>query len=195
MFRSVIQCFFGVIFMLSAQVALAQGTGQGGASPSALVGQLASQFPDGGARLAKQVADLVSTDPATLPALITFAKTANQDQRQAIARGLAQAAKGSGDPAFANQIQLAVASAGLPEFSKAYAEAAGDTGTASTGGGGGGGGGPTQNNSPNGGQNTGVPLGTGGTNNQTAGTSQSSVGGSTFSQTTTTTTNNTPSPN
>jgi hypothetical protein len=193
MFRSIVRCFFGVIFMLSAQVALAQGTGQSGASPSALVGQLMSQFPDGGARLAKQVADLITSDPATLAALITFAKTANQDQRQAIARGLAQAAKGSGNPAFANQIQLAVASAGLPEFSKAYAEAAGDTGTASTGGGGGGGGGPTQN-TPNGGQNNGFAGSSGGTNNQTAGFSQSSVGGSSFS-TTTTTTNNTPSAN
>lgn len=194
MFRSVVRCSFALaIFMLSAQMAVAQGTGT---SPPSLA-QVMSGFPNGGPGLAKAVSDLVGSDKGSLAALIAFAKTANEDQRRAIAQGLAQAAKAyasGGDPAEANQIQQAVASSGLPEFSKAYADAAGDTGTASTGGGGGGGGGGPIANGPTGGQNNGTTGGGGGgTNNQTAGSSQTSVGGSSFFQTTTntTTTNNT----
>jgi hypothetical protein len=194
--RSVVRCSFGAIFMLSAQLANAQVAGQSGALPPAAIaaflanpGQVMNQFPNGGPGLAKQVSDLMDSDKATLATLIAFAKTANEDQRKAIAQGLAQAAKAyaSGDPAFANQIQQSVANSGLPEFSKAYAEAAGDTGTASTGGGGGGGGGgPNVAGAPTGGQNSGSTTGTGGTNNQATGLLGSSgAGGGGFSQATT----------
>jgi hypothetical protein len=103
------------------------------------------------------VSDLVGSDKTTLAAIIALAKSATEEQRKAIAQGLAQIAKAyaaNSDPAYANQIQVAVANAGLPEFAKAYADAAGDTGTASTGGGGGGGG-PNVPGAPTGGQNTG----------------------------------------
>lgn len=195
MFRSVVRYSLGAIFMLTAQAANAQVAGQSGALPPAAIaaflanpGQTMSQFPNGGPGLAKQVTDLMSSDKSTLATLIAFAKTANEDQRKAIAQGLAQAAKAYavGDPGFANQIQQSVANSGLPEFSKAYAEAAGDTGTAATGGGGGGGGGPNIAGAPTGGQNGGSTTGTGGTNSQPTGLlSSSGVGGGGFSQSST----------
>ena len=208
MLRSVVRFSLGAMFVLSAQLANAQGAGQGGGVSSSEMGTFMSnpgqdmnRFPNGGQDLTKRVADLVKTDKAALAKLIEFAKTANEDQRKAIARGLADAAKAyasqAGDPGFANQIQQAVANSGLPEFAKAYAEAAGDTGTASTGGGGGGGpiaGGPT------GGQNTGTFPTTSGTNNLFSAPGSPGVGGSSFAQTTdittttTTTTTNQASP-
>ena len=200
MLRSVVRYSFGAMLMLSTQLANAQISGQGPAVPAAAIaaflanpGQVMNQFPNGGPGLAKQVADLMDSDKSTLATLIAFAKTANEDQRKAIAQGLAQAAKAyaAGDPAFVNQIQQAVVNSGLPEFSKAYAEAAGDTGTASTGGGGGGGGGPTVVGAPTGGANAGIFPGTTGFNNQSTGLLGSSgVGGGGFSQNTTTTTTN-----
>ena len=182
----------GGFLMLSPQLANAQVPGNGATLPPATVsafqanpGQLLSQFRDGGPDLTKQVIDLVGSDKATLATIIALAKTANEDQRKAIANGLAQVAKAyaQGDPGFANQIQVSVANSGLPEFAKAYAEAAGDTGTASTGGGGGGGGGPTTGG-PTGGPN-GAPF-TGGNNFAANGTPNlltgGSLGGAGFSQ-------------
>ena len=178
MVRFLICGLMASFLMLSQQAANAQGT-----TPSTVAafqanpGQLLSQFPDGGPGLAKQVVDLIGADKTTLAALIALAKTANEDQRKALADGLAQIAKSyaANDPAFANQIQQAVANSGLPEFAKAYAEAAGDTGTASTGGGGGGGGGPITG-APTGGQNS-SPL-NGGNNFAANGTTNLLVGGS-----------------
>ena len=142
----------GVIFLLSAQVVPAQ---QG---PAQTPAQVLSQYPDGGIVMETQVQDLMNADRANLGAIIAFARTATEDQRKAIARGLANVAKAyaASDPAFATQIQRSVAGAGLPEFAKAYAEAAGDTGTAAGGGGGGGGGGPTTLGPPQGGSNSGT---------------------------------------
>jgi hypothetical protein len=170
MIRFVVWCFIGGFLMLSPQFANAQISGQGMTLSASDIsafqanpGQLLSQFPDGGPGLVKQVRDLVSSDRTTLAAIIALAKPANQDQRKAIAQALAQVAKAyaKDDPASSNQIQQAVVNSGLPEFAKAYAEAAGDTGTASTGGGGGGGGGPI-NGPPIGGPN-GVGIGFGNT--------------------------------
>jgi hypothetical protein len=202
MFRAAVRCSFGAIFLLSAHLANAQIAGQGPALPNAAIAdflanptQLLSQFPNGGPGLAKQVGDLVDSDKATLATLIAIAKTANEDQRKAMASALAGVAKAyaaSGDPAFANQIQQAVANSGLPEFAKAYAEAAGDTGTASTGGGGGGGG-PIAGG-PTGGQNTGTFPVTNGTNNLFSAPGSPGVGGSSFFQTTDITTTPTATP-
>jgi hypothetical protein len=193
MFRWAVRSSFGAIFILTAQLANAQVVGQGGALPLATIaaflgnpGQAMNQFPNGGPDMVKHVSDLVSSDKSTLAALIGFAKTANEDHRKAIAQGLAQAAKAyaAGDPGFANQIQQSVANSGLPEFAKAYAEVAGDTGTASTGGGGGGGGGgPNVAGAPTGGQNSGSTTGTAGTSNRPTGLlSSTGVGGGGFSQ-------------
>jgi hypothetical protein len=162
MVRFLARGLVGGLLMLSPQLANAQVPGGATLPPSAVSafqanpGQLLSQFRDGGPDLTKQVIDLVGSDKATLATMIALARTANEDQRRAIANGLAQVAKAyaQGDPGFANQIQTTVANSGLPEFAKAYAEAAGDTGTASTAGGGGGGGGPVSG-PPTGGPNTG----------------------------------------
>lgn len=202
MLRSVIRCSFGAMLMLSTQLANAQISGQGPALPPAAIaaflanpGQLFNQFPNGGPGLAKRVGELMGSDKATLATLIAFAKTANEDQRKAIAQGLAEAAKAyaAGDPAFANQIQQTVANSGLPEFAKAYADAAGDTGTAATGGGGGGGGGPNVAGAPTGGQNAGIFPGSSGVRTQTGQPNIPGVGGGFFSQTSTTTIINQPS--
>jgi hypothetical protein len=165
MVRFFVRFFFGSALILSGQVANAQIAGQSPALQAPAIaafqanpGQLLSQFPNGGPDLAKQVRDLVGSDKTTLAAVIALAKTANNDQRKAIADGLAQVAKAyasSGDPASANQVQQAVVTSGLPEFARAYAAAAGDTGTAATGGGGGGSGGGPVAGPPTGGSNTG----------------------------------------
>jgi hypothetical protein len=177
--RFVVRCIVIAALLLSAQVASAQQAPQ---TPA----QVLSQSPNGGPAMVTQVQNLLNADKANLAAIIAFAKTATEDQRKAIAQGLAQVAKSyaASDPAFATQIQQQVAASGLPEFAKAYAEAAGDTGTASAGGGGGGGGGgPTAVGPPTGGSNNGANV-TGSTfaANQTGLTTGGSLGGGGFSQ-------------
>lgn len=179
--RFVVRFFIVAAFVASCQFASAQVVGQGGANP----GQVLSQFRDGGPEMVKQTRDLVAADKAAVAAIIAFARTANEDQRKAIAEGLAQTAKANtqSDPAFANQIQQAVAASGIPDFAKAYAEAAGDTGTASTGGGGGGGGGPITG-APTGGPNNGNfnPANSFAPNNFSNNLTGGAVGSASFSQ-------------
>jgi hypothetical protein len=162
MARFMVRCSFLAVLMLAPQLASAQITGQSPPmSPAAVSSflanpsQLLSQYPNGGPDLEKQISDLMSSDKNTLTTIIALAKTANEQQRQAMAKALAGVAKAyaqAGDPLSANQIQVAVVNSGLPEFSKAYADAAGITGTAATGGGGGAGGlGPLPTGGPNGG--------------------------------------------
>jgi hypothetical protein len=179
---------FVVRFLAIAALLLAAhgANAQSGPSPSEILGQ--SQYVNGGQGLANAVQSLMSDKSAiTLAAIINFAKTANEDQRRAIGQGLAAAAKTSaagGDPQFVNTIQQAVTSSGLPELQKAYADAGGDTGTASTGGGGGGGGGgPTAVGPPTGGPNNGTGGNPGNTGINTQGfVTNNSAGGGGFSQ-------------
>jgi hypothetical protein len=166
-------------------------------------GQALSQNPGGGPALTKEVRDLLTSDKNTLGPIMGLLKNASPDQQTAIADGLAQAAKvqAKNDPAFANDIQAAVAASGLPEVIKQYASLAGDTGTASTGGGGGGtgGGGPNTAGAPTGGQN-GSPItgpNTFASNNATNPFTGASLGGSSLSTSFTTintVTNNSVSP-
>src|ERR1700761_2391299 len=100
MLRSVVRFSVGALFVLSAQLANAQGAGSnGGGSPpemGTVRGDLAqdmNRFPNGGPDLVKRIAELMKLDKAALAKIIEFAKTANEDQRKAIARGLADAAK------------------------------------------------------------------------------------------------------
>jgi hypothetical protein len=126
-------CFLlGLALIMPTGFANAQATLQGPSQPSL------DQSPG---ELTRNVRDQLTSDKTSLDSLIRLLKAANPDEQTAIAEGLAQAAKAyasNNDPAFANQIQLAVAATGLTEVIKAYASIAGDTGTASTGGGGGG---------------------------------------------------------
>lgn len=183
--RSFVRCLAVAAVVLSAQAANAQTTP--GQSPPSVAQTLSqSQFVNGGLVMANEVQALLA-DKTTLAAIIAFARTANEDQRKAIGQGLAQTAKASvsgGDPGYANQIQQAVAGSGLPELAKAYAEAAGDTATASIGGGGGGGGGgPTAGGPPTGGTNNGnAPGGSTSTRTQAFGLTGSGLGGGGFSQ-------------
>jgi hypothetical protein len=163
--RLVVKGIIGAALLLSVHGASAQLAGGGTKVPASTVsefqsnpGRLLTQFPGAGPALVKQVRDLLGTDKATLPSIIGLLKLASPEQQIAIADALAQVAKAysKSDPAFANQIQQEVANAGIPEVSKAYAEAAGDTGTASTGGGGGGAGGGQVGAPPTGGQNGGT---------------------------------------
>lgn len=161
--RLAVKLLVGATLVFSVQAANAQ-VGTPNVTPAQISafqanpGQLLGQFPNGGQGLTSQIADLASADKNTVAAIIALARTANEDQRKAIAQGLATAAKAyasANDPASANKIQQDVVASGLPELQKAYAEAAGDTGTAAAGGGGGGGGGPTASGPPSGGQNGG----------------------------------------
>jgi hypothetical protein len=156
--RFIVRCFAIAALLLSAQIASAQQTQQ---TPAQVLSQ--SDLVNGGKAMQAAIQTLMSADKNNLAAVIAFAKTANEDQRKAIGTALANFAKASaagGDPAEANAVQQAVVAAGLPELSKAYADAGGDTGTASTGGGGGGGaGGPTQAGPPTGGANSGGTAG------------------------------------
>jgi hypothetical protein len=156
------KCFLGAALLMPMHFANAQGAGQ---SPAAAVSaflanpsQALAQFPSGGPGLAKQVSELLALDKNTLPSIMALLKTATPDQQAAIADGLGQTAKAAAknDPAFANQIQQAVAASGIPAVLKQYAAIAGDTGTAATGGGGGGGGGPTTPGATGGGANGGA---------------------------------------
>lgn len=153
--RFVVRFLSIAALLLTAHSASAQS----GPTPGEVLSQ--SQYVNGGQGLVNAVQSLMGDKSAAiLAAIINFAKTANEDQRKAIGQGLAGAAKASaagGDPQFVNTIQQAVTNSGLPELQKAYADAGGDTGTASTGGGGGGGGGgPTTAGPPTGGPNTGT---------------------------------------
>jgi hypothetical protein len=201
--RLVLKGIISAALLLSVSSANAQIAGGGAKVPASTVsafqnnpGQLLTQFPGAGPGLVKQVRDLLSTDKATLPSIIGLLKLASPEQQIAIADALAQVAKAysKSDPAFANQIQQAVANAGIPEVSKAYAEAAGDTGTASTGGGGGGAGGGQTGAPPFGGQNNGTFPTTNGVNTTPSTIAGGNSGGTssfnTTNTTTTTTTNN-----
>jgi hypothetical protein len=203
--RLVVKSIVGAAILFSVHSANAQIGGQGTKVPAATVstfmnnpGQLLTQFPGAGPEMVKQVRDLVSSDKATLPSIIGLLKLASPDQQTAIANALAQVAKAysKSDPAFANQIQQSVANAGIPEVAKAYAEAAGDTGTASTGGGGGGGAGGGQVGAlPTGGPNNGTftssnPVRTNGNTIPGGSGSPGFFSSSTTITTTTNTTNN-----
>jgi hypothetical protein len=173
--RFVVRCFAIVALLLSAQVARAQQQ-----TPAEVLNQ--AQLANGGRAMEDAVQNLMTADKANLAAIIAFAKTANEDQRRAIGKGLANVAKAyaaGGDPANANSIQQAVVNSGLPELAKAYADAGGDTGTASIGGGGGTGG---LNSPPTGGPNTGTTVGGNSfAANQASNLSGGNVGGGGFS--------------
>jgi hypothetical protein len=156
--RFVVRFLAIAALLLAAQAASAQP----GPTANEVLSQ--PQFVNGGQDLASAIQSLMGDkSEATLAAIINFAKTANEDQRKAIGQGLAAVAKAAaaaGDPQFVDTVQHAVVISGLPELQKAYADAGGDTGTASAGGGGGGGGGgPTTVGPPTGGPNTGSTPG------------------------------------
>ena len=151
--RFLVQSALGLFLAMSPQFAVAQITG-GTPLPAATMstfianpGQLLTSFPGGGEALRTLARDYMTSDKGALAPLIGLLANANQDQRLAIAQGLADAAKlyAPTDLPEATEIQQAVAKTGLTEVIKAYASIAGDTATGSTGGGGGGsgGGGPT----------------------------------------------------
>ena len=193
--RFLVGSALALFLAMAPQFALAQVAG-GTPLPAATIsgftanpGQLLTQFPGGGEALRAMARDYMTSDKSVLTPLIALLANANQDQRIAIAQGLADAAKlyAPTDLPEATEIQQAVAKTGLSEVIKAYASIAGDTGTGSTGGGGGGGGGGgpttfTANTTPTTGTTTtsGTPTGTNGTNTAglTTGASASSVGNS-----------------
>ncbi|WP_213769880.1 hypothetical protein [Bradyrhizobium sp. dw_78] len=182
--RFAARLLLSVALIVPAGFANAQTAQQGPSQPSL------AQSPG---ELTKNVRDELTSDKTFLDSIIALLKAGEPDQQTAIAQGLAQAAKtyaANNDPAFANQIQQAVAATGLTEIIKAYASIAGDTGTASTGGGGGtGGGGPNTAGAPtgganNGGFNGGSNFAANGTPNLLTG---GSLGGASFSSFTPTT--------
>lgn len=139
------------------------------------------------------VVQALAATPANLPAIIAALASASPTQQNAMGQGLGAAALAAqqSDPAYANQIQTAIATSGSAQASAGYATGSGGVQTASTAGGaaagggsGGGGGGPVGSGggAPSGGGGGGGSAGTGGsqqtgTTGQTSMTSGSSVGG------------------
>ena len=119
-------------------------------------------YPAGGPELVAQIRDLVVGSKDTLAPVINLLAGANKDQKNAIAAGLAQAAKvvvGKRDQAYATQIQQAILDTKDQDVVLAYAGAAGDQPIGAAGGGGAASGGAS------GGQTNavgGTPSGTGG---------------------------------
>ncbi|WP_407117221.1 hypothetical protein [Bradyrhizobium sp. LMG 9283] len=136
------------------------------ASPNSLL----QQYPTGGPQLISRVRDLGASDPTTLPGLIALLKdpATTKDQMRAIVGGLAQVARmaAQSDPAFANEIQTAIAGTGNQDVIAAYQAATGDVQIAATGGGAGGGG-----------TGAGGPTGSGGFANGGPGGSLGTFGG------------------
>jgi hypothetical protein len=132
---------FGIMLLIWPNFSYAQAPATPGGQQN--LAQFLTDFANGGGGLVSRTRDTLIADKATLAGLIGLLTPANQTQREAIAGGLAQAAKAyaTTDQAFATQIQQAVAATGLADVILAYASVAGETGTAATGGGGGGGGG------------------------------------------------------
>jgi hypothetical protein len=96
-------------------------------------------YPNGGPALVAQIRDLVVASKDTLGPVISLLSDANKDQKNAIAAGLAQAAKivvGSRDQAYATQIQQAILDTRDQDVVLAYAGAAGDQPIGAGGGGG-----------------------------------------------------------
>jgi hypothetical protein len=123
-------------------------------------GQVLTQNANGGPQLATLVRSLAVSDPATLSAIIGLLPNANKDQKAAIAAGLAQAAKIEIriNPAFANDIQQAIAKTKDQDVVLAFAAASGDQPIGATGGGGPAGGSGGQTSSTNGGSSGGGSL-------------------------------------
>jgi hypothetical protein len=120
-------------------------------------------YPTGGPGLVAQIRDLLVADPTnTLDPVIKLLSSANKDQKNAIAAGLAQAGKilaGRKDQDDANKIQQAVLDTKDQDVVLAFAGAAGDQPIGAGGGGGAGSAGAS------GGQTSslgGAPTGTGG---------------------------------
>jgi hypothetical protein len=100
--------------------------------------QLLTQNPNGGVELTSRARDLALADPTLLDPIIALLAHATKEQKQAIAAGLAQAARivvRSNQP-YATRIQQAIADTKDLDAVMAFAAASGDTGTAATGAGG-----------------------------------------------------------
>jgi hypothetical protein len=98
--------------------------------------QLLGQFPNGGAQMISMIRDLIASDPATLPLILTLVPTASMAELNAIGAGLGQGALVClrTDQAFANEIQQMVAAAGNQTVILALASVLGDQAIAAVGG-------------------------------------------------------------
>lgn len=102
-------------------------------------GALLKASPDGGTQMSTRVRSLAGSSSQAFNAILGLVKQANDNQKSAIASGLAQAvyACGSigGDEAmnYAAAIQAAVASLGDPSFASTFQQSSKDISTASVG--------------------------------------------------------------
>lgn len=143
---------------LSTGVAFGQSTPAAVRSILAAPDALLDANPNGGPRLVSQIRDVAIADHSSLQIILSLLAKATKDQKSAIGAGLGQAARVlvRTDPAYANEIQLAIAETKDQDVVVAYTSAVGDQAIAAVGAAGSGGaiGGQT-NALPNG------PLGTG----------------------------------
>ncbi len=85
--------------------------------------QVLAQYPNGGADLISLIRDVATSHPEALAAITNLIAGGNADQQLAIGSGLGQAAAAvaATDPAYATQIQTAVAASGSSNVQTAYA--------------------------------------------------------------------------
>jgi hypothetical protein len=130
---------FGVagVQQVSAQQTPQQTVAQFLANPNRLL----QDNPTGGPRMISLIRDLAVADPATLQPLLQLLATANKEQKMAMGSGLAQAARivVRTNPAYANQIQVAIANTRDQDLVLAFASLAGDQPIGGPGAAGGGG--------------------------------------------------------
>ena len=179
-FRQLLQVAVGIFaaaFILApsamAQNNSRQAVDQFIANPSKAL----QEYPTGGAQFCLLIRDVALAEPSKLSAIIALLKDANTDQQSGIGCGLGRAAGAvvRTDPAYANQIQQALAASGFPAAVTAFAGVTGNvaTGANAPGGGGGGGGGGVGGQTGSsgllfGGQNTGTSQTAAGEHYQTS---------------------------
>lgn len=164
----IVACAMFAIFVVIASVG--QTHAQQNSSVASFLAnpsQILTQNPD---QLRVQVAGLATADPATLSVILSLLSTATKEQKDAIGKGLGDAAKNvlATNQAYSTQIQTAIIQTRDDEVRVAFTNTLGDVrlgGILGGGGLGGGGGGQTnpQGNTPT---TTGPaqPIGTPGTN-------------------------------
>jgi hypothetical protein len=120
---------------LSANIAFGQSTPAAVRSILAAPEALLDTNPNGGPRLVSQIRDLAIADRSSLQVILNLLAKANKEQKSAIGAGLGQAARVlvRTDPAYANEIQRAIAETKDQDVVLAYTSAAGDQAIAAVG--------------------------------------------------------------
>ncbi len=134
-FWTPIRAYAGAILatFVFVAISLTQVQAQEGQTPTVTAflanpGDILQQNLGGGSKLASQIQDLVVADATTLPVIMGLFANANPEQKSALAKGLAQAAKiiVLTNQALATDIQQRIASINDPVVTLAFTQSLGD---------------------------------------------------------------------